>query len=294
MTLSQLQYIISLDDHRNFTIAAVKCHVTQATLSMMVRKLEDELGVRIFDRVQPLRPTRQGKEIIAKARQIVQLAGELMAHTSELKNAVSGELRLSIIPTLAPYLLPLFINRFSMAYPDLKVYVREMVTEDIVAALHSGETDIGLLAAPLNDPSLVEHHLFYEEFQVYSSKEYMPRKKYLLAGDIKPDQLWLLEEGHCMRSQVIDLCELKKPDLEKHGVHYSAGSIETLVNLVDRTGGITIIPHLAAAMLKPGQKKHLKEFAKPRPMRQIVLATHSGYPRQKIVQALKDMVLRCM
>lgn len=293
MNLSQLQYIIALDDHRHFVTAAEKCFVAQATLSMMVKKLEEELGVKIFDRTaHPVKPTREGEQVIIRARQILSQAEGLVNFAHELRGDITGTLHLGVIPTLAPYLLPLFLRAFAEKHSGLRVFVRELVTADIISRLKAGELDIGLLAAPLNEPLIEERHLFYEEFYAYTSKDYQfSKKKYLLPKDVSPRQLWLLEEGHCMRNQVFNLCELKKHDLEKQGVHYEAGSIETLVNMVDRNGGITIIPQLAAGMLKPTQKKNLREFAHPKPVREIILATSMNYPRKKITEELAESIL---
>lgn len=293
MNFAQLEYIIAVDNHRQFYTAAEKCFVTQATLSMMIKKLEDELGVRIFDRSrQPVKPTREGAQVILRARQIIAEANSLRAYAKELKGEISGELHLGVIPTLAPYLLPLFLKSFTEKFPGLNIFIKELVTDEIILRLKTGELDAGLLATPLNEDLIAEHVLFYEEFFAYaSSNEKLSRKKYLLPKEITVDHLWLLEEGHCLRTQVFNLCELKNRDTQSKGLHYQAGSIETLINLVDKNDGITIVPYLATLMLKPGQKKNLREFARPKPAREISLVTSKNFPRTALLEHLREHIL---
>jgi LysR family transcriptional regulator, hydrogen peroxide-inducible genes activator len=293
MNFAQLEYIIAVDNHRHFFTAAEKCFVTQATLSMMIKKLEEELGVKIFDRSrQPVKPTREGEQIILRARKILAESGSLKSYVKDLKGDLSGELHLGVIPTLAPYLLPLFLKSFTVKFPNLQVFIKELVTDEIIVKLRTGELDVGLLATPLNEPMIAEHPLFYEEFFAYASKhEKLSRKKYLLPKEIYLDHLWLLEEGHCLRTQVFNLCELKNRDTHSKGLHYQAGSIETLINLVDKSDGITIVPYLATLMLKPGQKKNLREFANPKPVREISLVTSKNFPRRKLLDHLKEDIM---
>src|SRR3970040_934371 len=246
MNLHQLEYIIAVDTHRHFAKAAEKSFVTQATLSMMIKKLEDELEIKIFDRSrQPVIPTKEGEEFIKRAKQVIAEVGRLKDFASEIKGEITGELHIGIIPTLAPYLLPLFLKNFIKKYPQLKVFIKEMITEEIIRQLKMGEVDIGLVATPLDEPSLKEYPLFYEEFFAYSSRgEIYPDSKYLFPKDIDLKHLWLLEEGHGLRNQVLNFCELKKKEIETENLHYEAGSIETLINLVDKYEGVTIVPHL--------------------------------------------------
>lgn len=292
MNLQQLEYIIAVDQFRHFAKAAEKSCVTQPTLSMMIQKLEEEIGVKIFDRSkQPVVPTREGIEIINRAKNIIGEAKKLKDYAKELKGQVSGELFIGIIPTLAPYLLPLFINSFSAKYPELKVHIKEMITDEIISNLKQGDLDIGLLAGPLKEQQLEEYHLFFEEFFVYASKtEKLPKKKYLLPTQIDVNRLLLLEEGHCLRNQVFNLCTLKKVDENRSNLYYEAGSIETLINLVDSNNGITIIPKLATFHLKKHQLLNLREFANPKPVRDICLVTRDSYPRNRIVEFLSNEI----
>lgn len=292
MNLQQLEYILAVHNHRHFARAAEHSFVTQPTLSMMIQKLEEELSVKIFDRSKhPVTPTKEGAEIIERAKKILTEVERLKEYTKELKGEISGKLHLGIIPTLAPYIIPLFVKSFSHKYPGLKIYIKEMVTDDIIIKLKTGEIDIGLLATPLNENSLKEYPLFYEEFFVYaSSKEEILKKNYVLPIQIDPSQLWLLEEGHCMRNQIFNLCELKKAENSTVNLHYEAGSIETLINLVDQYEGITIIPHLAFLNLSQDQKKNVRAFSDPKPVREISLVVSGSYPRKQLLAQLNEAI----
>lgn len=292
MNLQQFDYIIAVDAHRHFAKAAEKTFVTQPTLSMMIQKLEEELGVRIFDRSkQPVVPTREGEEIIARAKQIMADVSRMREFAKQLKHEISGEMKLAVIPTLAPYLLPLFLKSFAEEHPLLKISIRELVTDEIINSLKNGDIDIGLLATPLNDPRLEEHPVFYEEFFAYvAASEKLSKKKYLLPKDIDLSKLWLLEEGHCLRNQMLDLCELKKKDFQSDRLHYETGSIETLKNLVDHHQGITILPHLATLNLSKKQKEKIREFAHPKPVREISLVINMNFHRTSLLEALKSEI----
>ncbi len=227
MTLVQLEYIAALDRFRHFALAAANCYVTQPTLSMQIHKLEQELGFKIFDRSkQPVMPTEAGIEIIRHAKKILveRDAMNEMLHTR--KGILSGELKVAIIPTLAPYLLPLFAQQFAKKYPHVKLIVNEMITDLLVTRLREGTIDAVILVTPLQEYGVREQILFYEELLVYvSSKNNDFKKNYVLAQDIDPHKLWLLEEGHCFRSQIMNLCELQKASRHHHGFEYEAGSI---------------------------------------------------------------------
>jgi LysR family hydrogen peroxide-inducible transcriptional activator len=293
MNLQQLDYIIAIDTHRHFQQAAKKCFVTQATLSMMIQKLEDELGVKIFDRSKkPVKPTEIGKKIIAQARRIAAEAARVNELIKEEKGEVSGELKIGIIPTLAPYLLPLFLKKFVTDYPQVKLLINEFTTSTIINRLKDGQLDAGILATPLNDNSVKEQVMFYEKYFLYvNENESGFNKQYVLPVDIDINRLWLLEEGHCMRSQILNLCELKKQHEMEEKIHYEAGSIETLKNLVEKNFGITIVPELATFNLNASQKKRLRYFKPPTPVREISIATHRQYVKVKLIEVLKETIL---
>src|SRR5690606_29170834 len=291
MTLVQLEYIVALDDLRHFALAAEKCFVTQPTLSMQIQKLEEELGVKIFDRTkQPVIPTDVGAGIIAQARRVLHEARMIPQLISDHKGILSGELHIGIIPTLAPYLLPPLYRYMREKYPQLNLVVREAITEEVVRELRANRLDCGIVVTPLNDPSIKEHVLFYEELFVYvSRKNALVDKKYVLADEIDPRQLWLLEEGHCFRSQVLNLCELQKST--DVSFRYETGNIETLKRMVDRSDGITILPELAVMEFGKSQRKLVKRLKSPTPAREVSIVTHRDYIKDKLIGALKEGIL---
>lgn len=293
MNLQQLDYIIAVDTFRHFAKAAEKSCVTQATLSMMIQKLETELGIKIFDRSrQPVTPTEIGKKIIEQARRIVSEAGRLKEIINLEKGEVAGELKIGIIPTLAPYLLPLFLKKFSDTYPRVKLNISEHTTTTIIQKLKSELLDAGILATPLNDNSIKEQPIFFEKYFLYvNNKEKGFDKQYVLPSNIDISRLWILEEGHCMRSQILNLCELKKAHSDEEKIHYEAGSIETLKNIVEKNFGITIIPELATFNLTNSQKKRLRYFKSPTPVREISIITHREFIKMRLIEVLKEMIL---
>lgn len=297
MNLQQLEYIIAVDEHRHFVTAAEKCFVTQATLSMMIKKLEDELDVKIFDRSkQPVIPTDIGKKIIKQARIILNESNKIKNIIKEEEGTLSGELHLGIIPTLAPQLLPLFLNSFLKKHPLVHLKINELTTEEIITKLKTNSIDAGILATPLHQKELMEDILFYEQFVVYSSPEEkkLMRKKYLLAEDIDINKLWLLSEGHCLRSQVINLCELNKKEKSLHRLDFESGSIETLKRMVDSNQGITILPELAVMQLTSSERKRIKEFKSPAPVREISLVSYHHYAKHNLLKALKEAIINCL
>ena len=293
MTLVQFEYIIALDSFRHFATAAEHCHVTQPTLSMQINKLEQELGVKIFDRSkQPVLPTEAGMEIIEKARRIISQRDELIESIESKKGILNGELRIGIIPTLAPYLLPLFVNRFIKKFPRVRLTVEEMTTRALIASLREGKVDVGILVTPLQEAGIKEDVLFYEELVTYVSKNNsVYQKNYVLAKDIDPNKLWLLEEGHCFRSQIINLCEVRRKTRDGSHFEYEAGSIETLRRMVDVNDGITIIPELATLDMTARQQSHLRHFKHPAPVREVSMAVHRDFVKKKLIEVLKQEIM---
>ncbi len=293
MNLQQLEYIIAVDTHRHFLKAADSCFVTQATLSMMIKKLEEELDVLIFDRSkQPVIPTEAGYKVITHARRILNEASSLRDAVQIEKGVISGDLRLGIIPTIAPYLIPLFLKDYRAAYPKVNLHITEYTTETIIEKLKSGQIDAGILATPLREKTIKEKPLYYEKYFLYvNENEKGFDKKYVLPKHIDIERLWLLEEGHCMRSQILNLCELKRKQSHDNNLHYEAGSIETLVNLVDNNYGVTVVPELAASRLSGEQKDRLRYFKDPEPVREISIVTHYEYVKERLIRTLKDSIL---
>lgn len=293
MTQVQLSYIVALDNLRHFAEAAEYCHVTQPTLSMQIHKLEQELGVKIFDRSkQPVIPTENGREIIVQARKIVAEFEELHNLVEARKGVHAGELKIGIIPTLAPYLLPLFVQSFSRKYPQVKLVVKELTTETIIARLRENRLDVAILVTPLEEKGIREQVLFYEKLVAYvSKKNSLYKKSYLLSKDIDPRKLWLLEEGHCFRSQIMNLCELQKAGREGKLLDYEAGSIETLRRMVELNDGITILPELATMDLRTSQLQLLRPFKDPAPMREVSIAVHRDFVKKKLVEIFRQEII---
>ncbi|HLT80395.1 MAG TPA: hydrogen peroxide-inducible genes activator [Cyclobacteriaceae bacterium] len=291
MTLTQLEYIVALDDLRHFALAAERCFVTQPTLSMQIQKLEEELGVKIFDRTkQPVVPTDVGAGVITQARRVLHEARMVSQLIKEHKGVLSGELHMGIIPTLAPYILPPLYRYMREKYPQLNLVVREAITEEVVRELKNNRLDCGVVVTPLNDYSIREDVLFYEELFVYVSRtNRLVDKKYVLADEIDPRQLWLLEEGHCFRSQVLNLCELQKST--DVSFRYETGNIETLKRMVDKSDGITILPELAVMEFDKSHRRLTKRLRNPTPAREVSLVTHRDYIKAKLIQALKEGIL---
>jgi len=289
MNIQQLEYIVALDEHRNHVKAAQQCHVTQPTLSMMVKKLEDELGVKIFDRSSlPLKPTPAGELILAKARTALkEIRGIKDAIKSE-KDTIEGEFRLGVIPTLAPYLLPRFLHEFLQKHPGTSFTVTELQTQDIVAQLKSNKLDLGILVSPLEDKEIREIPIFYEPILLYTSEhmKYFKQDRISLKS-LTYDNLLLLEEGHCFRGQVENLCSsMGKKSV--HQLNYQSGSFETLKGMVDNNYGYTLIPELAVNV----KSKHVKHFTSPEPVREVSLAVHTNFIKEKLLEKLREAILK--
>ena len=292
MNLQQLEYIIAVDKHRHFLRAANECCVTQATLSMMIKKLEDELEVIIFDRSkQPVIPTETGKEIILQAKVILKETSHLKQLANDTKTEVKGQIRIGIIPTLAPYLLPLFLYNLLKNNPQLKVKISELNTNQIVEQLEKDHLDVGILATPINVDGIKEYPLFYEKLVVFvSNKETKLKKKFILPEEIDVNRLWLLEEGHCLRSQMMNLCELRKKNTDFGNLEYEAGSIESLLKIVEMNNGITVVPELAVINFDAKQKKQIREFKAPVPVREISLVTYRHFVKTKLLEVLANEI----
>jgi LysR family hydrogen peroxide-inducible transcriptional activator len=288
MTLQQLEYVLALDKTRHFVRAAEMCGVTQPTLSAMIQKLEDELDCKIFDRSrQPIETTEIGQQIIKQAQVIIYQANQLKESVQSEKDNLSGVLNLAIIPTIAPYLLPQFIAKFKTLYPEITLKVSEMHTSTIIEKLRVAEIDMAILSTPLDDPKILEVPLYYERFVAYiSPNEPIYERTELSATDMPLDKLWVLEEGHCLRNQVFNFC-VEKP---VQNSTYEAGSIGTLVRIVDVNGGYTVIPELHVDLLNDEQKKNLREIVKPEATREISVVIRHDFVREGILNAVAECI----
>lgn len=290
MTIQQLEYIVAVDQFRHFGRAAESCRVTQPTLSAMIQKLEDELEVKLFDRsIQPVCPTPIGEKVLLQARTILAKASQVRDIISEERQILSGIFRLGVLPTIAPYLLPRFFPQLMEQYPDLDIRVSEMKTQDIQIALRSGELDAAIIASSLDDAELKEEILFYEQFYGYvSTKETLYKKELIRTSDITGERLWLLDEGHCFRDQLIRFCQMDAVKINQ--VAYRLGSLETFMHMVENGKGVTFIPELAVNQLSEERRELVRPFAIPRPTRSIVLITGKDFIRNCLLQVLKDAI----
>lgn len=291
MTLQQLQYIVALDTHRHFVRAAESCFVAQPTLTLQVKKLEEEIGVMIFDRKsQPIIPTMMGEQIIEKARQILRDVEGMKQMLSAEKETVSGNFKLGIIPTLAPYLLPLFLKTFSDSHPDVHLEVKEMQTADIIKGLNNNTLDLGILVTPLEEKSIREIVLFYEPFMVYtSSTNALSTKNIIQPEDIKNEGLWLLNQGHCFRNQVLNICNEAIDKNTHSGFSFESGSIETLKNMVRNNLGYTLIPELSVN--KKIDDAFIRKFSEPQPVREVSLVVHNSFTKELLLTHLRKAIL---
>lgn len=287
MTLQQLEYILAVDQHRHFTKAAEQCFVTQPTLSAMIQKLEEELEVKIFDRTQqPICSTQVGALIIKQAREVLVQVDKVKNIIEEEKQEIGGKFRLGILPTIAPYLLPRFFQQMVQKYPKLDVTVAEMKTPDIKRALLTGEIDAGILAE-LPDMEMYNHtHLFYEEFFAYvSRKDNLFEKKVIKSSDLSGELLWLLDEGHCFRDQMVRFCSIKAA--RDSQLTYQLGSMETFMRMVESGKGMTFVPELAVDQMSEQQKELVRSFAIPTPARRIIMLTEKNYIRHSLINAVQ-------
>ncbi|GAB1415503.1 hydrogen peroxide-inducible genes activator [Paludibacter sp.] len=288
MTLQQLEYILALDKTRHFVRAAELCGITQPTLSAMIQKLEDELDCRIFDRsAHPLVPTSAGEQVLKQAQVIMYHVNQLKEIVGSEKAAFEGNLHLAIIPTVAPYLLPNFIANMKKDYPKINLKVSELHTDEIIQKLHTAEIDMAILSTPLEDPKILEVPLYYEKFIAYVSPNSPVYERSEITGNNMPlDNLWVLEEGHCLRNQVFNFCNQEF----NQSSTYEAGSIDTLVKIVDVNGGYTIIPELHVNLLNDLQKQHLRNLVEPEAIREISLVIRYDYVREGIMNAVANSV----
>jgi LysR family hydrogen peroxide-inducible transcriptional activator len=289
MNIQQLEYIIAVDNFRHFAKAAEASFVTQPTLSMMIQKLEEELDVKIFDRGKlPVQPTPIGSQIINQARVIVSQVKQVKDIVQEEKGIVKGSLKIGIIPTISPYLLPKLIQNHTEHGFDIELVIEEATTDQIIEKLTSGSIDIGILATPLSNERLKEYPVYYERFFAYVSPEEtsLYAKKELDEEDLNINRLWLLNEVHCFRSQILRLCNMRK----KRNIHtllsYEAGSIGTLVSIVDQNSGLTVIPEMALEHLTEEQKKNVRPLKKMTPVREISLVTRKEFLRERMLALL--------
>lgn len=293
MTLVQLEYIIAVDTYRSFVAAAEHCYVTQPTLSMQIQKLEESLGVKLFDRSrQPVVPTEIGERIVAQARIVLRESAKIEELLKAERGLISGILKVGVIPTVAPYLLPDVLTNILEKYPQLQLQIWEHTTERIIQELKAGRLDCGILSTPLQEAGIDESPMYYETFVAYvAEKSPLFQKKMVTADEISQEKLWLLNEGHCMRGQVLNICHYKHNQSANGTFEYNTGSVETLKRMVDINGGITILPEMSILGYDEDQLSHVRYFKSPEPVREISLVTTHNFVKKQAVQALKAEIL---
>ena len=292
ITLTQLEYIVAIDEYRHFATAAEKRFVTQPTLSMQIKKLEDELGVIIFDRSrQPVVPTDLGAKLIEQARMTLSATQRIKEIIQEEQQEVEGTLKIGIIPTLAPYLLPVFIGPYIRKYPAVKVEVEELVSEEIIRRLKRDMLDVGLFVAPYHDEKIVERPVFYEEMLVYAHPDSeLLKKKEVGHEDIVTSDIWMLGNGHCFRNQVVNLCEMSASQHKNLPFEFESNSLETLMRIVDVEGGFTLIPELALQYMSPEKKKQVRSIANTKPLREVSVIYSRHFTKQRLITLLCDEI----
>ena len=289
MNLQQLEYIIAVDQFKNFSRAADYCHITQATLSAMVKKLEEELEIVIFNRSSnPISTTDSGALIIEEAKKVVLHSQLLIDKAKSIHGKVAGKVKIGIIPTIAGSLLPKIISKLVHSFPDLEIEIQELTTQNIIKLLQNGQIDAGILATPLNVAELEENILYYETLMVYGNFE--EDKQYIMPEEIKDNKIWLLEEGHCLRDQFIKFCHLKKFNNLPKNLKFEAGSFETLLSMVDDFGGLTLIPEMYYQTLSEEKKNRVRNFISPVPVREVSLVYYPPFAKNRIIASLSSKI----
>jgi len=291
MTITQLYYVLAVAENQNFTKAAEKCFVTQPTLSMQIQKLEDELDIQIFDRTKkPIELTEVGKKIVNQAKNIVNESDRIQDIVDQQKGFIGGDFRLGIIPTVMPTLLPMFLKSFVKKYPKVKLKIEELTTEEIIYRINEGHLDAAIAATPLESQNIKERVLYFEPFVSYIPNNHrLNEKKKIDAADLDINDILLLEDGHCFRDGVINLCKgYKNP----HNEHFQieSGSIETLIKLSNEGLGMTLLPYLHTLDIKESEKNNLRFFNDPPPAREVSIIYHKSELKMQIIEALQDVI----
>ncbi len=295
MNIQQLEYLIAVDKYKHFGKAAQACFITQPTLSAMIQKFEDELDVKVFDRTtHPIRTTDVGAQIIEESKRVIDAVNELKNRANLLNNVLAGKLNLGIIPTISSFILPSEIFNFLQNHPKIELNVKEMTTDSIIKALKSGELDAGIIATPYDAASeFYQQFLFNEELMIYSSED-LKKDSFVAPEDIDSNKVWLLEEGNCLRTQFENICMLKENSLKPKNLEFLASNINTLIQMVDKVGGITILPELAIPQLSEEQKSKISRFRKPFPFREISLIYYKPTYKQKILDEMTQSLQNSM
>ncbi len=291
MTITQLQYVLAVAEHKNFTLAAEKCFVTQPTLSMQIQKIEDELKILIFDRSKkPIQLTDIGQKIVNQAKNIVNEANRIKDIVEQQKGFIGGEFRLGIIPTVMPTLLPMFLNNFIKKYPKVKLIIEELNTDEIITRLKNGHLDAAIAATPLMEEKIKEVVLYFEPFVAYIPEGHESfHKNEIQVSDLNLDEILLLQDGHCFRDGILNLCKnVSKNETDRFRIE--SGSFETLIKLADEGLGTTLLPYLHTLELKEKDKLKLRHFVEPKPAREVSLIFPKTELKIHIIDALRHAI----
>jgi len=288
MTLQQLEYIIAVNRHRHFVSASKECGVTQPTLSQMIQKLEQELGVTIFDRTkQPVQPTPIGIKLIEQAEKTLCEMRKMNEMVTAETEVISGPLKVGVIPTLAPYLVPSLIQQFKSNFKEIELTITEMPTESLINALHKEHVDMFIAATPLEEDDFYEIPLYFEKFVAYfAPSNKMKDIQILSASNMPSDNIWILSEGHCLRDQIFNFC---KTSISYNQI-FEAGSIDTLIKVVDKNGGYSVIPELHIDFLSDKQKENIREINNPPAVREISVVIQKDFIKERMINAVADSV----
>ena len=291
MSITQLEYILAVDKHKTFGKAAEACFVTQPTLSVQIQKFEDDLGVIIFDRTKsPVLVTEEGKVVIEQAKVILRESKKLKHVVKEIKNKLAGTIKIAVIPTLSPYIIPIFAKNFSEKYPEVTLIVEETKTEDIVKQLANDEIDAGLLVTPLHDKSLIEKILYYEQFYLFVSENHkLYTSKNVKQEDLELNDIWLLNKGNCFRDQVLNICS-ESATTAREKIKFESGNFETLKNMVIQSNGYTILPHMAVEQLSNDLKQNVRPFCAPVPTREVSLVYSRSFYKKRLLDILETEI----
>ena len=291
MTITQLKYVLAVAEHKNFTLAADKCAVSQPTLSMQIQKVEEELEVLIFDRSKkPIKLTEIGEKIVNQAKNIVAEASRIQDIVEQQKGYIGGEFRLGIIPTVMPTLLPMFLNNFIKRYPKVNLIIEELNTAEIIEKLKSGKLDAAIAATPLMEENIKEIVLYFEPFVAYIPENYDQfTKKEIEVSDLNLDEILLLQDGHCFREGILNLCRTSNQSKTNH-FQLESGSFETLIKLANEGLGTTLLPYLHTLELKEKDQSKLRSFVDPKPAREVSLIYPKSELKIQIIDALRSTI----
>lgn len=291
MTITQLKYVLAVAKHQNFTIASEHCFVTQPTLSMQIHKLEESLDIQIFNRnKKPIELTDVGEKIVAQAKIIVNESNRINDIVDQEKGYIGGEFKIGIIPTIMPSLLPLFLKIFNRKYPKVELIINELTTDQVVQKLNDGYLDAAIAATPLNHDNIIESPIYYEPFIALVNQDHrLYNKNHIDPQDLNLDDLLLLEDGHCFKESVLNICSSLRPNTKKQFALQS-GSFDTLIKLTKEGMGMTLLPYLHSLDLNEGDKSLIREFQKPYPAREVSIIYHKSELKLQLINALKDEI----